>query len=130
MFEKWRIKEHMEVTDSAGLHIGTVDSVNGSVITLTRSDSADGVHHEIDVSSVERITDDRVELKDGIVLPAGLVATSERPAPAASFGAAPPASTNGYAGSTGGLRNEPPAEGSQLFGTSGLGTGMGGSGTS
>ncbi len=42
MFEKLRIKEHMEVADANGQHVGTVDSVDDDQIKLTRTDSADG----------------------------------------------------------------------------------------
>ncbi len=71
MFEKWRIKEHMEVSDAAGRHIGTVDEVEDNRIKLTRSDSADGAHHYLDWESVDRIEDNRVYLKAGTPLPAG-----------------------------------------------------------
>ena len=33
MFEKIRIKEHMEVADCKGQHVGTVDEVEGDAIT-------------------------------------------------------------------------------------------------
>tara|TARA_R110000782_G_scaffold117364_3_gene207619 strand:- start:50113 stop:50331 length:219 start_codon:yes stop_codon:yes gene_type:complete len=70
MFEKWRIKEHMEVSDSAGQHVGTVDKVEDDRIILTRSDSADGRHHSLPVDAVEKIDDNRVYL------------TADAPAPA------------------------------------------------
>jgi len=44
MFEKIRIKEHMEVADCKGQHVGTVDEVEGDAIKLTKSDSADSMH--------------------------------------------------------------------------------------
>ncbi|MBO9582272.1 MAG: DUF2171 domain-containing protein [Sphingobium sp.] len=69
MFEKWRIKEHMEVADSTGRHIGTVDEIEGNQIKLTRSDSRDRSHHYIDLDSVDRIADGRVYLKQGTPLP-------------------------------------------------------------
>ena len=71
MFEKMRIKEHMEVADCNGRHIGTVDEVEGDRIKLTRSDSSDNTHHYLDVAQVERIDDNRVYLKQGTPLPTG-----------------------------------------------------------
>ncbi|MDQ4421382.1 DUF2171 domain-containing protein [Sphingobium sp. DEHP117] len=65
MFEKWRIKEHMEVTDSSGQHLGTVDKVEDDMIVLTRSDSSDGQHHRLPIDAVEKIDDNRVYMKTG-----------------------------------------------------------------
>lgn len=65
MFEKWRIKEHMEVSDSAGQHIGTVDKIENDMIILTRTDSADNRHHSLPLDAVEEIDDNRVYLKAG-----------------------------------------------------------------
>jgi len=69
MFEKLRIKEHMEVTDSHGQHVGTVDEVVDDRIKLTRSDSADGAHHFIAFDQVDRIAENRVYLKQGTPIP-------------------------------------------------------------
>ena len=56
MFEKLRIKEHMEVADYAGRHIGTVDHMEGdSRIKLTKSDSSDGQHHLIPLDWVDHV---------------------------------------------------------------------------
>ena len=127
MFEKWRIKEHMEVTDSTGRHLGTVDEIEGDTIKLTRSDSADGQHHYVEIDHVDSIKDDRVTLKaDAMVLtgpqgavtgePDNFTGDDTRPAPSTSAG---------YAGSG---SETPTREDAPLFGTSGRGTGMGGSG--
>ena len=72
MFEKIRIKEHMEIADSAGQHVGTVDEVEGDAIKLTKSDSSDDIHHFIALDSVEKIDDNRIYLKEGTRLPEGL----------------------------------------------------------
>ena len=72
MFEKIRIKEHMEIADSKGQHVGTVDDVEGENIKLTKSDSADSIHHMIPVDAVEKIDDNRIYLKEGTRLPDGL----------------------------------------------------------
>ncbi len=71
MFEKLRIKEHMEVTDSTGQHVGTVDDVVDDRIKLTRTDSSDNEHHFIALDQVDRIDDNRVYLKQGTPIPMG-----------------------------------------------------------
>ena len=47
MFEKLRIKEHMEIAEQFdGEHIGTVDKVEDDTHQAwTKSDSADHMHH-------------------------------------------------------------------------------------
>lgn len=74
MFEKLRIREHMEVTDANGQHIGTVDNVKDDRIKLTRSDSEDNMHHYMPLDSVDRIDDNRVYLKEDATIPVGLAA--------------------------------------------------------
>jgi hypothetical protein len=141
MFEKWRIKEHMDVADSTGRHVGTVDSVDDSRIKLTRSDSSDGSHHYVDIDSVESIEDNRVTLKVGTPLPgdgqferANAGSAAERAAlggeAADRSGAARQAVGDdaNYSRHTSATTN-PPGEDRALFGTSGQGTGMGGSGS-
>ncbi|HMN52241.1 MAG TPA: DUF2171 domain-containing protein [Xanthobacteraceae bacterium] len=59
---KFEIKEHMEVLGSDGEHLGTVDHLEGAdKIKLTKSDAADGKHHLIPLSWVERV-DEHVHL--------------------------------------------------------------------
>ena len=72
MFEKLRIKEHMEVANCKGQHVGTVDEVEGDVIKLTKSDSADDMHHFLSLDDVEKIDDNRIYLKEGARIPEGL----------------------------------------------------------
>ena len=72
MFEKIRIKEHMEIADSAGRHVGTVDEVEGDNIKLTKTDSADSMHHFIPIDAVDRLDDNRIYLKAGARIPDGL----------------------------------------------------------
>ena len=134
MFEKWRIKEHMEVLDASGRHLGTVDEIEGDAIKLTRTDSSDGQHHYVAIDHVDSISGDQVTLKaDAEVSGAGQAAGTEfgGTTATASDGAHPGtgASASGYAGST--STSEPATrEDAPLFGTSGRGTGMGGSGLS
>lgn len=74
MFEKLRIKEHMEVTTFNGEHVGTVDAIENDRIKLTRSDSRDGAHHFIALAQVEKIDGNRVYLKQGTPVPIGTAA--------------------------------------------------------
>ncbi|MGF7158475.1 hypothetical protein FHS85_000085 [Rhodoligotrophos appendicifer] len=39
-----QIKEHMEVIGADGVHVGTVDRVEGDRIKLTKKDSGEGKH--------------------------------------------------------------------------------------
>lgn len=75
MFEKLRIKEHMEVADNSGEHIGTVDEVVDDRIKLTKTDSTDGAHHFIAINQVDRIDDNRIYLKAGTPVPLGVGST-------------------------------------------------------
>ena len=44
MIEKNEIKEHMEVIGADGVHVGTVDRLEGERIKLTKQDSGEGSH--------------------------------------------------------------------------------------
>ena len=61
-----QIKEHMEVIGADGVHIGTVDRVEGNRIKLTKADSGQGTHkghhHFIEKSLVAEIEGDKVRL--------------------------------------------------------------------
>ena len=80
MFEKIRIKEHMEITDCKGQHVGTVDAVKDDSIKLTKSDSADDIHHFIALDDVDKIDDNRIYLKETARIPAGLGNKATQPA--------------------------------------------------
>src|SRR5436190_21836665 len=60
------IKEHMEVIGADGVHIGTVDKVEGSRIKLTKKDSGEGSHkghhHFVDRSLVAEVEGNEVRL--------------------------------------------------------------------
>jgi len=60
------IKEHMEVIGADGVHIGTVDKVEGDRIKLTKKDSGEGSHkghhHFIDKGLVAGVEGDKVRL--------------------------------------------------------------------
>ena len=61
-----KIKEHMEVIGADGVHVGTVDKVEGNRIKLTKADSGEGKHkghyHFIDLSLVAEVEGQKVRL--------------------------------------------------------------------
>ena len=61
-----KIREHMEVIGADGVHIGTVDRVDGDSIKLTKKDSGEGSHkghhHTIPMSLVAEVEGNRVRL--------------------------------------------------------------------
>ena len=48
------IKEDMNVIGADGVHIGTVDHLDGERIKLTKADSVDGKHHYLPAGSQVR----------------------------------------------------------------------------
>src|SRR6202051_3401652 len=60
------IKQHMEVVGADGVHVGTVDKVEGKRIKLTKADSGEGKHkghhHFIDLSLVAEVEGQKVRL--------------------------------------------------------------------
>src|SRR5476651_747586 len=72
------IKEHMEVIGADGVHVGTVDKVEGQRIKLTKADSGEGKHkghhHFIDLSLVAEIEGQKVRLSAN----ANVAATMEK----------------------------------------------------
>ncbi len=61
-----QIKEHMEVIGADGVHVGTVDRVEGGRIKLTKADSGEGSHrghhHYIDHALVAEVEGNKVRL--------------------------------------------------------------------
>lgn len=61
-----QIKEHAEVIGADGVHVGTVDHVDGDRIKLTKKDSGEGSHkghhHFIDKGLVADVEGDKVRL--------------------------------------------------------------------
>ena len=66
MEDEMDIKEHMEVIGADGVHVGTVDKVEGGRIKLTKKDSGEGSHkghhHFIDKGLVAGIEGNKVRL--------------------------------------------------------------------
>jgi hypothetical protein len=60
------IKEHMEVIGADGVHVGTVDGIQGDRIKLTKADSGqgrhEGHHHFIPVALVAEVEGNKVRL--------------------------------------------------------------------
>jgi hypothetical protein len=60
------IQEHMEVIGADGVHVGTVDRVEGDRIKLTKADSGQGSHkghhHFIATGLVAEVEGDQVRL--------------------------------------------------------------------
>ncbi len=60
------ILEHMEVIGADGVHVGTVDRIEGDRIKLTRKDSGEGAHeghhHYIPTGLVAEVEGDKVRL--------------------------------------------------------------------
>jgi hypothetical protein len=60
------VKEHMEIIGADGVHVGTVDRVEGNRIKLTKKDSGEGHHkghhHFIDGGLIAEVEGDKVRL--------------------------------------------------------------------
>ena len=61
-----RLREHMEVIGADGVHVGTIDAIEGERIKLTKRDSAEGSHqghhHYLPLGLVAEIEGDKVRL--------------------------------------------------------------------
>lgn len=62
MVDTAEIKEHANIIGADGVHVGTVDHMQGDRIKLTKLDSADERHHYIPVALVAEIEDGTVRL--------------------------------------------------------------------
>ena len=56
------IPEHAEVIGADGVHIGTLDHVDGNRLKLTKQDSGDAKHHYIDAGLIADIEGNKVRL--------------------------------------------------------------------
>ena len=60
------VREHMEVIGADGVHVGTVDRIDGDRIKLTKADSGagshEGHHHYISRGLVAEVEGDKVRL--------------------------------------------------------------------
>ena len=66
MADASQIREHMDVIGADGVHVGTVDHVEGDRIKLIKADSGqgshEGHHHYISLGLVAEIEGDKVRL--------------------------------------------------------------------
>ena len=62
MVDLSQIKEHANVIGADGVHVGTVDHVEGHRIKLTKQDSGDQNHHYISTGLIAEIEDGTVRL--------------------------------------------------------------------
>lgn len=72
MSDLTRIREHMEVIGADGVHVGTVDHMEGDRIKLTKKDSSaqiegatgehEGHHHYISAGLIAEVEGDKVRL--------------------------------------------------------------------
>ncbi len=66
MSSRDQINEHMEVIGADGVHVGTVDKVEGDFIKLVRADSGqgshEGHHHFIPLGLVAEVEGEQVRL--------------------------------------------------------------------
>ena len=60
------IREHMEIIGADGVHVGTVDKIEGDRIKLTKQDAGEGSHrghhHFVPLALVAEVEGDRVRL--------------------------------------------------------------------
>ncbi len=56
------IKEHMDIIGADGVHVGTVDHLDGERIKLTKDDSGDGKHHYLPAGLVATVEGDTIRL--------------------------------------------------------------------
>jgi hypothetical protein len=66
MADTSQIKEHMDVIGADGVHVGTVDHIDGDRIKLTKADSGQGSHkghhHYISSGLIAEVKGDKVRL--------------------------------------------------------------------
>ena len=62
MVDVTQIREHAPVIGADGVHVGTVDHVQGDRIKLTKTDSGDGRHHFISLGLVAEMEGETVRL--------------------------------------------------------------------
>ena len=62
MVDASEIKEHADVIGADGVHVGTVDKVEGHRIKLTKRSSGDDAHHYISMGLVAEVEDGTVRL--------------------------------------------------------------------
>jgi hypothetical protein len=62
MVDLAQIQEHAAVISADGVHVGTVDHVQGDRLKLTKTDSPDSKHHFVSAGLIAGIEDGTVRL--------------------------------------------------------------------
>lgn len=62
MADHSEIREHMTIIGADGVHVGTVDHLDGERIKMTKADSVDGRHHYLPAGLVAAVEGDEVRL--------------------------------------------------------------------
>jgi hypothetical protein len=66
MADASQVKAHMEIVGADGIHVGTVDHVDGNRLKLTKKDSGEGAHkghhHYISTGLIADVEGDVVRL--------------------------------------------------------------------
>lgn len=62
MVDLSQIQEHAPVVGADGVHLGTVDHVDGHRLKLTKTDSPDGQHHYISAGLIAAVENGTVRL--------------------------------------------------------------------
>ena len=62
MVDLSQIKEHADVIGADGVHVGTVDHVQGHRIKLTKNDTGDKRHHYISTGLIAELENGTVRL--------------------------------------------------------------------
>ena len=101
MIDVQQIKSGMEVADTNGKHVGTVDRIRDDSVMLTSEGFNDDLHHLVPIAAVTQVANGRVTVEP--LTDSSIEAMEE-------------------------TRVHSTGESSPLFGTSGVGTGFGGSG--
>ena len=57
-----KIQPDMEIIGADGVHVGTVDHVDGDRIKMTRKDSIDGKHHWLSEGLIAEVEGNQVRL--------------------------------------------------------------------
>src|SRR3546814_12313361 len=60
------IKEHMNVIGADGVHVGTVDHLDGERIKLTKADSGNGKHHYLPAGLVAAVEIGRASCRESV----------------------------------------------------------------
>ena len=76
MVDSSKIKSQAEIIGADGVHVGTVDHVEGDRIKLTKRDSSDHRHHWISLGLVAEIEGPKIRLSAN----ADVAVTFEEPA--------------------------------------------------